>query len=131
MALLQAVPLTLAFMYYKIPGAMILGAIGLILSFIPFLGMPFVWIPVAVIELMQGNYDIAIGLTILGVIIAILENVRPLVLKGLGEIHPLISVLGVIVGLAIFGIVGMIIGPLVLSYAILIAQMFKEEYVNG
>ncbi|MFA5050272.1 MAG: AI-2E family transporter [Candidatus Micrarchaeia archaeon] len=127
--LIQSVPLTLVFLYFNVPGAVILGFIAFLLTFIPFVGIPFVWIPVAIMEYFSGNVEAAIGITILGFVLTVLENIRPWMQRKVGDVHPIISVLGVIVGITYFGIMGLLIGPLLLSYTYQTAKMFVEEYV--
>lgn len=129
MGVIQALPLMLVFMYYGIPGAAFLGVFALLLTFIPFVGIPFVWIPVAISEWFGHNESAAIGITITGIILAIVENYRPIMQRYFGQIHPLVALLGVIIGIANFGILGVLVGPLILSYALLIIQMFREEYL--
>ncbi len=127
--LIQAVPLTLVLMYFNVPGAVFWGFLAFLLTFIPFVGIPFVWIPITIVEYFQGNTDAAIGILAAGIVIAIIENGRPLLQKRIGDIHPLISILGVIIGIVYFGVLGVLIGPLLLSYTILALGMFVEEYV--
>lgn len=129
MAVIQAVPLTLVFMYFNVPGAVFLGFIAAILTCVPFTGIPFVWIPVAGLELLGGNYEAGFGIIATGVIIAIIENFRPMLQNKIGDIHPLVALLGVIIGVVYFGILGLFIGPIMLSFTLLSARMFKEEYL--
>jgi predicted PurR-regulated permease PerM len=117
-------------MYFNIPAAAFLGLIGMVLACIPFLGVPIIWVPIAALEALAGNYEAALAIAGIGVLVFIAENVlRPLLQKGVGQIHPLISVIGAILGIVYFGILGVLIGPIVLSFAVLMARMFKEEYV--
>jgi len=129
MALIQAVPLTLVFMYFNVPGAVFLGFVAAILTCIPFTGIPFVWIPVAALELLGGNYAAGGGIVVAGVIIAIIENFRPMLQNRIGDIHPMVALLGVIIGVVYFGMLGLFIGPIMLSFTLLCARMFKEEYL--
>jgi len=129
MALIQAVPLTLVFMYFNVPGAVFLGFIAAILTCVPFTGIPFVWIPVAALELLGGNYGAGIGIVATGIVIAIIENFRPMLQNRIGDIHPMVALLGVIIGVVYFGILGLFIGPIFLSFTLLCARMFKEEYL--
>jgi len=119
----------LVLMYFNVPGAVFWGFLAFLLTFIPFVGIPFVWIPITIVEYFQGNTDAAIGILAAGIVIAIIENGRPLLQKRIGDIHPLISILGVIIGIVYFGVLGVLIGPLLLSYTILALGMFVEEYV--
>lgn len=129
MAVIQAVPLTLVFIYFNVPGAVFLGIIAALLTCVPFTGIPVVWIPVAIIEALSGNTGAALGITAVGLVIAVIENFRPMLQNRIGKIHPLVSLLGVIVGVPYFGILGFLIGPILLSLALLSARMFKEEYL--
>jgi predicted PurR-regulated permease PerM len=128
-ALIQAVPLALAFMYFGVPGAVFWGFVSFILACIPFVGVPVIWVPMAAVEALEGNYAAAAGIGAVGLLVFGIENLRPLLQKRIGQIHPLISVLGLIVGLPYFGVMGVFIGPVVLSYAILAVKMYREEYV--
>ncbi|MFH2106030.1 MAG: AI-2E family transporter [Candidatus Micrarchaeota archaeon] len=128
-AVLQAVPLTLVFMYYGVQGSVFWGFAALVLACVPFVGIPFVWIPIAAAEALTGNPGAAIGITIAGVLLALLEYIRPALQKKVGKIHPLITIIGLIIGLANFGILGLLMGPILLSFSLLTIKMFKEEYV--
>jgi len=129
MAIIQAVPLTLVFMYFNVPGAIFLGFIAAVLTCIPFTGIPFVWIPVAALELLGGNYAAGGGIILAGVVIAVIENFRCMLQSRIGDIHPMVALLGVIIGVVYFGILGLFIGPILLSFTLLTARMFKEEYL--
>jgi predicted PurR-regulated permease PerM len=129
LALIQAIPLTLAFMYFGIPAAVFLGLVGMLLACIPFLGVPLIWIPVAIIEAINGDYGAAIGISAVGVLVFVIDNMRPLLQKGVGQIHPLVTIIGAVIGIECFGILGILIGPIVLSFALLTVNMFKEEYI--
>jgi len=129
MAVIQALPLTLVFIYFNVPGAVFLGFVAAILTCIPFTGIPFVWIPVAALELLGGNYTAGGGIILAGVIIAIIENFRPMLQNKIGDIHPMVALLGVIIGVVYFGMLGLFIGPILLSFTLLCASMFKEEYL--
>jgi predicted PurR-regulated permease PerM len=57
-----------------------------------------------------------------------IDNVlRFTLLKKLGDVHPLITVLGVIVGLPLFGFMGLIFGPLMISYLLLLIKIYRVE----
>jgi predicted PurR-regulated permease PerM len=128
-AVLQAVPPTLVFMYFGVEGAIFWGFAALVLACVPFIGIPFIWIPIAATEAMSGNQGAAIGIAIAGIILALLEYIRPALQKKVGKIHPLITIIGLIIGLANFGVLGLLMGPILLSYVLLMIKMFKEEYV--
>jgi len=65
-----------------------------------------------------------------GIIISSVDNViRPITNKKFGKIHPLISIIGVFIGIYQFGIIGIFIGPLLVAYFVLIWDIYKEEHL--
>lgn len=89
--------------------------------------------PAAAYFLVNGDYAAAAGIAAWGAFLSYVADgfVRQLVQKKMGEMHPLISLLGLIVGIMYFGAVGIIVGPLLLAVFILLAKMFREEYAPG
>lgn len=99
-------------------------------SIIPVVGTMIVWVPICLIMFINGDTGMAIGLLLYcGVIVANTDNVlRFTLMKKFGDVHPLITVFGVILGLQLFGIMGLIFGPLLISYFLLLLQIYKFEY---
>ncbi|MCH7568512.1 MAG: AI-2E family transporter [Nanoarchaeota archaeon] len=131
-AIIQGVLIAISFLIFGIPGAFLFGFAAVILSFLPVVGVFIVWVPVAAFLLIQKSYFTAIGIIVTGLIISNIDNfLRPhLQKRGAGKMHPFTTLLGVIMGIKAFGLIGLIIGPLLLTFLILTIEMFKEEYVN-
>jgi predicted PurR-regulated permease PerM len=116
---------------FNLPGAFLWGFVGALASFIPFVGAPFIWIPTSVYLLLSGNLLGGLGFALLGTFISSIDNVvRPLIQKKVAQIHPFVSLLGIFVGFSLFGIIGIVLGPLLLSYFLLTLSMFKQEYIK-
>ena len=90
------------------------------------------WIPLAILLLASGQIQAGIGLFVYGfILIGGSDNVFRFILqKKLASTHPLITVLGVIIGLNLMGFWGLIFGPLLLVIAIQLAQFYKAEYIK-
>ncbi len=130
-AVLQGGLLTLGFMFFGIPGAFIWGLIGAILSFLPVVGVSVIWIPASLLYLLQQNWFIGIGMLIWGIFVSNVDNfIRPFIQLRIGRMHPLVSIIGIFIGIPAFGLVGIVIGPLLVSYFLLTVKMFKEEYLE-
>ncbi|QLC50309.1 AI-2E family transporter [Methanolobus zinderi] len=130
-AVVQGGILALTFYLLDIEGAVLWGFITAVLSFLPVVGPPIIWIPAVIFQLLQQDYFSAAGVLIGGVILSSVDNfLRPAIQEKVGKIHPLVSLIGVIIGLNLFGLLGIIIGPLLLSYVVLMARMFHEEYLT-
>ena len=131
-AFIQGAILTITFLLLGIEGAFFWGFVTLILSFLPMVGPPVIWVPTLALQLIQGDYFIAVGVLIGGIIHTLVDEVlRPLVQKRVGQIHPLVTIVGVLTGLKLFGLLGIILGPLLISYVLLIALMVNDEYLSG
>ncbi|MGI5992591.1 MAG: AI-2E family transporter [Methanosarcina sp.] len=131
-ALAQGGILTIVFLIFNIQGAFLWGAIAAILSFLPVVGAPFVWVPAVIVQFLQTDYTAAIAILAAGLFISVLDNIlRPIIQKKVGEIHPFLSLLGIVIGVSLFGLLGIVIGPLLLSYFILTVEMFSREYLSG
>ncbi len=131
-AVIQGTILTITFLILGIEGAFFWGFITLILAFLPVVGPPVIWVPTLALQLIQGDHFIAIGVLIGGIIHTLVDEVlRPFVQKRVGHIHPLVTVVGVITGLKLFGLLGIILGPLLISYVLLVAVMIHDEYLSG
>ena len=129
-AILQGTMLWLGFYILGVPGALFWGLVTAFLSFIPIIGSPLIWGPASIILLISGSIWQAVALFIWGIIISSVDNViRPVTNKKFGQIHPLVSIIGVFIGIAQFGFIGIFIGPLFVAYFLLIWNIYREEYL--
>jgi len=106
--------------------------IGTIMAFIPIIGIQIIWIPAGAYLLLNGNYTGGAAIIIWGAFLSYIFDgfIRQKVQSKVGEMHPLVSLIGLIIGITYFGVVGIIVGPLILTLFVLIAAMFREEYVE-
>ncbi len=130
-ALFQGALLTITFLIVKIQGAFLWGSIATLLSFLPVFGSTLVWVPATVIEFLLGDYTAGSAILAVGIFVSIVDHfLRPMIQKKVGKIHPFLSLIGIIIGVSLFGLLGIIIGPLLLSYFILTLEMFSKEYLS-
>ena len=89
-------------------------------------------VPVFLITLASGNDYAAYGILIYGlVVVGSTDNIiRLYVLKKMDNVHPLITLIGVIIGIPLFGFIGLIFGPITISLFFIILKMYKIEYVD-
>ena len=106
------------------------GFITGVCSLIPIVGTGLVWLPLTVYLFAIDHTWQGVGLGIYSLII--LTNIdyvaRITVLSKIGDVHPLITIFGVIVGLSMFGFLGLIFGPLLISYFILLIKIYRNEF---
>lgn len=99
-------------------------------SIMPIIGTSIIWVPIAIYQLVEGNTWQGIAIILWGILfLGTIDNViRFLLAKKMADVHPIVTVLGVIIGLQYFGITGLIFGPLIISYFILFLKMYYAEY---
>ena len=132
LAVLQAITAFIGYLIFGVDEAFFWAVITGIMSVIPVVGTTIVWIPLAIFLYVAGSEWQGIALMIYGAaIITNVDNVfRFVVQKKLGDTHPLITFFGVIIGLPLFGFVGIIFGPLLISYSILLLKIYRNEYLG-
>lgn len=132
LAVVQGVTATIGYIIFGIPLSYVFGLLTCFATIIPILGTALVWVPLVLYLAISGDWMNALGLGIFGaVIISNTDNLfRFLLQKKMADIHPLITVFGVFVGLPLFGFWGVIFGPLIISVFLLILNMFKKEYLD-
>ncbi|NNK73652.1 MAG: AI-2E family transporter, partial [Flavobacteriaceae bacterium] len=99
---------------------------------IPFVGTLIGILPVFILELSTGNNFSAWGILLYGlIVVGSTDNIiRLYVLKRLDNVHPLITLIGVIVGVPLFGFIGLIFGPLLISLFLVIVNIYRKEYLT-
>lgn len=99
-------------------------------SMIPFVGTLVGILPVFILEISTGHTFQAWGILIYGfVVVGLSDNiVRLYVLKKIDNVHPLITLVGVIVGVPLFGFIGLIFGPLLISLFLVLLSIYRKEY---
>lgn len=128
-AIVQGALVSIGFFMFGIRDPVFWGVISAFLCFLPVVGAPVVFVPAALIELANGNTTGGWGLLLWGFIIIInIDNViRLIIAKGVSDTHPIITVVGVIIGIPIFGILGLVFGPLLISYFILTIKIYETS----
>ena len=115
-----------------VPNAFFWGIITCCTTVVPIVGTALVWVPLSIFLALLGSWPQAIGLLAYCVIIVTnIDNlIRFILQKQMADTHPLITVFGVFIGLSLFGFMGVIFGPLLLSIFVLCVDMFKREYLD-
>lgn len=124
-----------AYLCYRIAGVADSGMWAVLTGFasiIPLVGTAIIWFPISMFLLADGM--IWQGVFVSAYSIVVLSNVdnlvRMVVSKRVGDVHPVITVLGVVMGLKFFGLPGLVFGPLLISYFIILLKLFYMAYAN-
>ncbi|GAA4738448.1 AI-2E family transporter [Flavisolibacter ginsenosidimutans] len=102
-----------------------------IAAIMPVVGAAVIYVPLTIMLLVQGHTGKGIIMAIWGFgVIGLIDNVfRLLVNKKLGDIHPLITIFGVIIGVQLFGFIGLIFGPILIALFLLLLRIYSSEFI--
>jgi predicted PurR-regulated permease PerM len=101
-----------------------------IAAMLPIVGAAVIYVPLTIMLFVQGHTGKGIAMAVWGFgVIGLIDNVvRLLVNKRLGDIHPLITVFGVVVGIQLFGFIGLIFGPVLIALFIVLLRIYSSEF---
>ena len=132
LGIIQGLIALIAYLIFGVPSALLFCVLTCVATIIPVVGTALVWVPLVIYLFLTGEWGNAIGLLAYSlIIITNIDNLIRFVLqKKIADTHPLITIFGVIIGLSLFGFMGIIFGPLLISVFILCVDIFKKEYIE-
>ena len=132
-SIIQGVFATLGYFIFGVDDWGLWGFLTGVFAFFPVVGTMIIWVPLVIYMYATDQTWNATGVLIYSVVVT--GNVdyiaRITLLKRLGDVHPVITILGVLLGLNLFGFVGLIFGPLLISYIILLFKIYKNEFIDS
>jgi predicted PurR-regulated permease PerM len=128
-AALQGVIGGITFALLGVDGAVLWGAMMGILALLPLVGATLVWLPVAVWLALSGSLVKGIVLALVGVLVlGNVDNVvRPLLLAGKSQMNTLVLIISLMGGVAAFGFIGIVLGPLVAALLTALVESYHAE----
>lgn len=130
LAVIQGFVGALGYFIFGIKDVAVWGFLTGVASLIPIVGTGIIWVPLTIYLFATGHSLQGIGLGIYS--LAILTNVdyvaRITLLRKIGNVHPLITIFGIIVGVGMFGFLGLVFGPLLISYFIVLVKIYRNEF---
>ncbi|HMH81887.1 MAG TPA: AI-2E family transporter [Gemmatimonadales bacterium] len=131
-AAIQGVLVGLGFWVTGLPNAVFWGVVTMVFAILPVVGSGLVWLPGALALILDHRAGPGALLALWGAVVVgnVDYVIRPRVFRRWANIHPLITLIGALAGVPFFGILGLLIGPLALSYFFELIKMYREEYLS-
>ncbi len=119
----------IAFGIVGLPSPLIWGAVMFFFSLLPVVGAAIIWVPAAIILLAQGSVGKGLFLLLWGtLVISLVDNIlRPWVIGGRTRLPMLLIFFSVLGGVKLFGFIGVVMGPVVLSVALALVEIFRRK----
>ena len=131
-ALVQGMMIGVGFVLTGLGDPVFWGVVTVAFAILPVVGSGMVWVPGALSLFFNGHTGSAVLLAVIGLLAGQIDHViRPLVTRRYAQIHPMITLVGAIIGVSYFGLLGLLLGPLALSYFFELIRMYREEYLEA
>lgn len=129
-ALGQGIVALIGYYIFGAPSPILLFALTAVASMIPVVGAAIIYVPIVVFMIAEGNTGSGVGLlAYCAIVVGLTDNLlRFTLLKKLEDIHPLNTVFGIIMGMNLFGFMGLIFGPIMVSLTVLLIQVYRNEF---
>ncbi len=133
LAICQAIVAIFGYWIFGLDSYVLLGIFTGLFSVVPVVGTAVIWVPVCFYLLGIGHTGECFGLVAYSLLITgTIDNLlRFTILRRLGDVHPIVTALGILVGIPIFGFMGFIFGPLLISYLLLMIKIYRSEFVTA
>jgi len=123
----------IGFFVFNVPNALLLTILAAFAGIIPVIGVWTVWIPVVAFLLATGHVSSGIGLAVYSLLTTFfLESlIRSYFVSKGGKMHSVIALIGMLGGLYVFGFLGLLLGPLILAYVLMILEAYKKKELSS
>jgi predicted PurR-regulated permease PerM len=127
-ALIQGALVGIAFAIVGLPSPVVFAVITALAALLPFAGSGVVWVPATIVLAAQQRWGAALFMLIWGaLLVSLVDNfIRPMLVSGRAEVGTLTVFIGVLGGIAAFGTIGLIVGPVILALIIALLEFTLE-----
>jgi predicted PurR-regulated permease PerM len=131
-ALIQGIFALVGYLLIGVPEPWLWFAATTLTAMLPVIGAAVIYGPLTIMFFMQGHTGQGIAMGVWGFgVVGLVDNLFRFILnKRIGDIHPLITIFGVVVGVQLFGFIGLIFGPLLISLFILLLRIYSSEFFS-
>ncbi len=129
-AIVQGFAGALLFWSLGVPSSLFWGAVVALVSLVPVVGAFLVWVPMSTYYYLVGQTTRGIVLLAVGgIVVSSIDNVlKPLIIRGRTNMHPLLVFFGVLGGLQVFGFLGILLGPLTITIFLSFLNFYRLEF---
>ena len=128
--LAQGMLATIGYLITRVPEAALLGALTTVASLLPGVGTLLVWVPAGLYLILSGHVGLGIAELVYGaaVVVGVSDYIiRPRLVGGHGEVPALLTFIALFGGLEVFGLIGLILGPVITSLAVALLRIYEQE----
>lgn len=126
--IIQGIILGIGLFIFGIPNALFLTFIAILAGILPIVGTGIVYVPLAIYLFLSGSTVSAWGVVAFGIVSSTIDNfLRPMIVSKKTKINSAILLISMIGGLFFFGILGLLLGPLIISYLLILLEIYRGK----
>jgi predicted PurR-regulated permease PerM len=131
-SIIQGLTATLGYFIFGVHEWPLWGFLTGVFAFFPIVGTMIIWVPLVLYMFVSGQSTNGLLLMIYSIIVTgnIDYIARITIMRKIGDVHPVVTVLGVLIGIGLFGFIGLVFGPLLVSYIIVLFKIYMNEFVE-
>lgn len=126
--IIQGILAGIGFFIFGVPNPIFYTSLAILAGVLPIIGPAIVWAPIAFYLLVVGNSSAALGVLFFGILSSTIDNIlRPLIVSKRTTVPSSIVIIGMAGGILVFGVLGLIIGPLILAYLLIVLELYRKK----
>jgi predicted PurR-regulated permease PerM len=124
----QGITAGIGFFIFGVPNALLLTLFAAVAGIFPIIGSLVVWVPVAIYLFLEGNTVSALGVVMFGLIASVIEALfKPIFISRRAKMNSSLILFGMVGGILFFGLLGLILGPLILAYLFIVIEAYRNK----
>lgn len=128
LGMVQGIIAGIGFFIFRVPNALLLTLLAMLAGIFPIIGTAIIWIPVAIYLLIAGNTLSALGVVMFGLISTVIETMfKPIFISRRAKMNSSLILFGMVGGILLFGLLGIILGPLILAYLFIVIEAYRNK----
>lgn len=128
LGILQGLLVGAGLFIFGVENALLLTIVASLAGVFPIIGTAIVWVPTVILLFISGSYLPSFGILVFGVIASIADGIiKPIFISRRVSMHSALVLLGMVGGLLLFGIIGVILGPLILAYLFIVLEIYRDK----
>lgn len=132
LGMVQGITAGIGFFIFRVPNALLLTILAILAGMFPIIGTSIIWVPIAIYLLIAGNTVSALGVVLFGLISTIIETMfKPIFISRRAKMNSSFILFGMVGGIILFGLMGIILGPLILAYLFIVIEAYRDKKLPG
>lgn len=132
LGIIQGIFVGISFFILGVPNATLLTLFACLAGIFPMVGTTIIWIPVSIYLFVVGDVFSGVGIILFGLVASFIDNIlKPIFVASRTSLPSSLVLVGMIGGYLFMGILGVIIGPLILAYLLIVLEVYRNKKIPG